>query len=162
MTDDTRICTDDLIPRLRDAGIAAKLEEWALSNKTIQELQNCLSSWPLSQKNITWEELKQIISDFKNAGLLPTLVVIDDMLPMAIERPAAVGNLGCSVDNIWFGSPDPAVGTFRFYVNGVLKRTLIDHNLCSRAELGVVQGDIVQICKVENGICGWWAKIVAT
>lgn len=167
MSNDTRLGMNDLIPRLRNNGIVEKLELWSPFNWALSKiLSDLLSSQSeplgLPDAMISEDQLLQCIADLKGAGLIPNVEVWGEELPAAIIRPAAPTGLGVSAENVWFSPPEPCVGTWRFYVNGVLAATLTDYYITSRASLGCVAGDIVQICQVENGICGWWAKIVVT
>ena len=162
--DTERLSLSDIIPRWREAGLDIKLAEWGASNYTLDFIiGNSLMGSHIQPANATKEQMLQFIADMQAIGLCQNVEVWGEVLPVAIQRPAAPAGLGMNADNIWFTPPDPLVGIWRWYVNGVLKATQADYNVMARATLGCVAGDLVQVCEVSSeGVCGWWAKIVVT
>lgn len=157
------IHTDDFVPRMLSSAILDDIEEFCISSKTPDQIQVYLTGLGYS---VTWAQFKQFISDIVAKGELTTLVLEGDEWPTATVRPVSVSDLGINADNVWFGSYGGVAwgaghntGTFRFYVNGVLKAVLTDYYITSRASIGAGQGDTIQICQVSGGVVGWWASI---
>ena len=161
MTDE-RIGPNDLIPRWKDDGLCQKLEEWAVSNYSMEKVLTDLMAEHIKPENATSDQLLQFMADTLAANFLENVACFGQDLPAPITRPAAPTGLGMNADNVWFTPPSPLVGTWRWYVNGVLKVTQADYNMMARVTLGCVAGDLVQVCEVSDGVCGWWAKIVVT
>ena len=111
-------------------------------------------------QNLTWDQIMQIIADYVGAGNSTTLSVEGDTLPEATTRAPAPSSPGTNGINVWFTPPSPLTGTWRFYCNGSLKRVVTDYNMASVDELGAHTGDIIQICRVVDGVIGWWNRIV--
>lgn len=150
-----------LIPALHDAGLDALVESVVLNCRTEEQVMYSLEGQV--PRSMTWELLKCYIADRKAAGGLTTITAVDEIgasaLPAATARPAAPSDLGCSGGNVWFGTPSPATGSWQFLVNGVPKLVLQDYYITSLESLGAVSGDVVQICQIEEGVAGWFARI---
>ena len=148
--------TDDFVPRMLSSSVMSELELYCVQSRTPEQIL----SW-LSEKGyaVTWDQFRQFVSDALHKGVLTTIVIEGDNWPTPIARPAAVSGLGVANGNVWFGTPSPAVGKFRFYVNGVLKQILTDYYITELSALGAVPGDTIQICQEVNGVVGWWASI---
>lgn len=155
-----RLCRDDIVPRAVDAGILTTLASFAEQNKSDEDVLDHLATLGDPQ-DLVWDQVKEVLADAALAGLAgaTSIKLYGDSLSEGQARAAAPGGLGCANGNVWFGSPSPATGTFRFYVNGALKETLTDYYITSLASIGAVSGDIVQICQVVAGVVGWWARI---
>ena len=156
MTNDVRIHVDDLIPRLQDAGIIENLENYASFNRP----QLLFESWCITQVlSPTIEQVCELLRDWKVSGH-DTMIEIDGIdLSGGIVRPDVPSGLGTNGVNIWFTPPNPLIGIWRVYVNGVLKKVQINDNYTSVSEIGARPGDIVQICRVVDGIVGWWGRV---
>jgi hypothetical protein len=173
-----RISSDDLIPRLENAGIAAIISQYA--KKSIpQDVLLWLVNDYIAEKigiTLTWEQLLFAMADLVSAGYLVAPQMFGTSLPTPSGRVQAVGLTGVSNTSVWFseyegiawgaGDPlaDPPVephdtGTFRFYVNGVLKTTLTDYYIADLATIGATTGDKVQMCEVKDGLVGWFAEV---
>lgn len=155
-----RLCRDDIIPRAVDAGILATLASYAAQNKSDEDVIDYLTTVGDPQ-NLTWDQVKEVLADAVLAGVsgADTIKLYGDSLPEGTARAAAPSGLGVGNGNVWFGTPSPATGSWRFYVNGVLKTTLTDYYITSLASIQAGPGDIVQICQVVDGVVGWWARI---
>lgn len=166
---DSRLSSTDLIPRLRNAKLAEKLELYNTENWDIDFAISTINDTDIIN-NLTKPQLLQFISDMKNIDLLPNVDIWDDTLPAAIERAEPVGLMSQSVDNIWFGSfegiaiseGNPCIGEFWFYVNGIYKTSLTNYNVAAKSVLGCIEHDRIQVCQVKDGVCGWWAEINCT
>jgi hypothetical protein len=156
----TLIYTDDLVPRVVDAGAVEVVTKWATGNCP-SEVLTYLVAHTANMPALIWDQLKQILADCLLARSIEGLSLYGDALPNAIDRSDAPGSLGMNSNNIWFESGPYAVGkTFRCYLNGVLKQTIVGENMFDRANVvGGVPGDIIQICEVKDGIVGWWSRI---
>lgn len=151
---DTRYSRDDLIPSLRDAGIAADVREWITANAS-QEFLTELIQIKHGIILLT-AQLRQLISDLQSVGDLEGANV--ESLPVPIVRPAAPGGIGIGNGNVWANPPSESY-QFRFYVNGEHKLTLTDYYITDLASIGAVSGDVVQIAVVsDDGVVGWWAR----
>jgi len=146
-----------------NSSIIDDIESFCIPSKTPDQIQTYLTSLGYA---VTWEQFKQFISDVVAKGELTTLILEGDTWPATTVRPVAVSGLGIDADNVWFGSYGGVVwgaghntGTFRFYVNGVLKIVLTDYYITSLESIGAEQGDTIQICQVTDGVVGWWASI---
>ena len=161
----TQIYTDNVIPRMADAGFMEALEAYVASSVGGYQVMNKSTSdvaiWAETQPNSPkLDQIVDFVKDWHTSGKFTTIVINGENLDSGINRPAAPTSLGTGSGNVWFGLPSPPTGTWRFYVNGAYKLSLVDYNLTTLAELGAVPTDAVQICKVEDGIVGWWARIV--
>jgi len=157
--EDIRLTRDDLSPMMKDnAPVVARIIELCRKNCPINVLL-----WEIGDaggiQNLTWDEVKQFLSDAKASGVLDNLSIAGDTLPPAITRPAAPSGIGCANGNVWV-TPPAEPYTLRFYVNGVYKLTQVNYYITTLAYIDAVNGDVVQICEVEDGIVGWWARIV--
>jgi len=148
--------TDDFVPRMLSSSILDDIESFCIPSKTPDQIQTYLTSLGYA---VTWDQFKQFVADIVAKGELTTLVLEGDDWPVPTARPVAVSGLGVANGNVWFGTPSPATGTFRFYVNGVLKLVLTDYYITSLESIGAVSEDIIQICQVSGGVVGWWASI---
>lgn len=172
---DTRYPRDDIIPMLRDAGIAATLQHWLKTNAS-QEFLIELIQMEHSVVLLP-AQVRQLISDLKAVAALEGADVAD--LPQAITRPAAPTGIGCSGGNVWV-TPPAIETTLRFYVNGVHKLSQVctpdpaNGYLTTLTTIGAVAGDVVQVAAVApadvivdeivvtaKGTVGWWTRITA-
>lgn len=159
---DIRITTDDIIPRLRDMGVATQLNNWIPKNCPEEVLRWIISEWANIDINLL--QLKQLIAELRLVNDIPQASSSGDALPVVEARPSAPTGIGCGSGNVWANPPGETY-TFRFYTNGILKTTLTNYYITDLASIGAVSGDTVQICTTGtdlNGdtLCGWWAKIV--
>jgi hypothetical protein len=153
---ENRFQRDDIIPMLRDDGIAATLAPWIAGNASeefVSELIQMKHSVILLHAQI-----RQVIADLAGVGALEGIDVID--LPNSIDRPAAPTGIGCAGGNVWVTPPGTNY-VLRFYVNGVHKSTLTDYYITDLASIGAVVGDVIQVAEVIAGVVGWWARIIA-
>jgi hypothetical protein len=147
---------------MESAGILAAIEEYCMQSRTPEQIQAKLAELGYA---VTWEQFKQFVTDMVAHGAITTIVLEGDEWPAPIVRPVAVGGIGIGNGNVWFGSyggqawgTGHNTGTFRFYVNGILKIVLTDYYITSLESIEAGSGDIIQICQVENGVVGWWAS----
>ena len=162
MMTDVRITDDDLIPRIRDAGVASVLKTWLSKNCPEDVLLWIVSNSVATDLNRM--QLFQIIAELKYVGELPQADISGDNLPNVGTRPAVPSGIGCSGGNVWVTPPSGSY-TLRFYVNGALKLTSPDYYITTLDSIGAVVGDVVQICQITADtvpVCGWWARIVVT
>jgi len=150
----TRYNNDDIVPMLRDSGVAATLAPWLRKNASEEfliELIQIEHSIVLLTRQI-----RQLLADLKAVGDMPSIDVAE--LPNPIARAAPPSGIGINVENVWVSIPEGSY-TLRFYVNSELKLTMPDYYITSLASIGAVSGDVVQVCQVVDGIPGWWARI---
>lgn len=153
-----RIIRDDLVPLLAD--------NTEILDRTVALCQkNCpidVLLWELEDlsglRNLTWDEVKQFISDSMNAGLMVGIDLSGDTMPTAISRAAAPSGIGCAGGNVWVTPPGETY-SLRFYRNGEYKLSMENYYITSLESLDAVSGDVVQICRVVGGVVGWWARI---
>jgi hypothetical protein len=148
--------TDDYIPRMLDSGMLVSLETFCAAPKSTIDVENFFQSHGYA---LNWDQIKQFLVDVIRKGEQSILQLDGDVLPTPIIRDTVSG-LGCNSSIIWFTPPSPLVGTWRFYVNGVLKQVLVDYNTSDFVTLEAVPGDTIQVCKVTDGVVGWWAQVV--
>ena len=156
MVTEIRIHVDDLIPRLQDSGIIENIEEYSAFNRSCVSFESWLVSQVLSP-NI--EQVYELLRDWKSSSGSFRVEIDGVDLSGGIIRPEVPSGLGTNGVNIWFTPPDPLVGVWRFYVNGILRKILPNYNNISVEEIGAHHGDIVQVCEVKDGIVGWWGRI---
>jgi hypothetical protein len=153
---ENRFQRDDMIPMLRDEGIAATLAPWIAGNASeefISELIQMKHSVILLHAQI-----RQVIADLSDAGALDGIDIIDLQLPTI--RPPIPSGLGCGSGNVWVTPPGETY-VLRFYVNGVHKITLTNYNTTDLATLGAIPGDVIQVSQVVDKVVSWWARIKA-
>ena len=155
---ETRYYRDDIIPMLRDAGIATTLTPWLKYNVSEEFLRE------LVQMEhgiiILSSQLRSLVSDLKEVGALEGADV--ESLPLPIIRPAVPTGIGCAGGNVWVTPPGETY-ILRFYVNGIHKLTMNDYYITSLESIGAVAGDVVQVGIVAlEGTVGWWARITVT
>lgn len=153
---DTRFSRDDLVPMLKDDGVAATLAPWLRSNASEEFLRELIQIE--HSVVLLTGQLRQLIADLAAGGFLPGAGVTG--LPAAVTVTPAPSGLGCSGVNgtVWVTAPGETY-VLRFYVNGVYKLTLTNYNSTDPATLGASSGDVVQVCQVVDGVPGWWARI---
>jgi hypothetical protein len=156
------IHTDDFYPRLQDAGVITSLEAFAAANRTVAEVEEEAQSWLLRP---SWTQLKRLIADWKASGKTTKVVVEGETLPTGVVRLTAPTGLGQNETALWISTPS-ADGTkrIRWYRNGELKVDLPFNDMSIlKSTVGVVAGDIVQICIVAaDGTVGWWLRGTVT
>ena len=152
-----RLTLDDFIPRMRDMEVASQLVEWAKANTPPEALLIAFDTWA-SMNNVTWTEIKWLIADLIAAGVLPQVAVSGENLPNGRVRPSAPTGIGINGTSVWATPPEGSY-VFRFYVNGELKLVQPDYYITTLETIGAMPGDIVQICKVSEGLVGWWSRI---
>lgn len=154
-----RLCRDDIVPRAVDAGIIATLATFAAQNKSDDEVVGYLETLGDPQ-NLTWAQVKEVLADAVLAGLsgADTIKLYGDSLPEGTARAAAPSGIGCAGGNVWVTPPGESY-VLRFYVDGVLKTTLMNYYITSLSSIQAGPGDVVQICQVVGGVVGWWTRI---
>jgi hypothetical protein len=147
---------DDIIPMLRDDGIANTIAPYIANNASEEFLSELIQME--HSVILLHAQIRQIIADLAGVGALPGIDCID--LPNPIERPTAPTGIGCSGGNIWVTPPGETY-FLRLYVNGEYKLTLTDYYITDLVSIGAVAGDVIQVAQVVDGIVGWWARIIA-
>jgi hypothetical protein len=163
-----RYSRDDIIPMLRDDGIATTIMSWLRRNASEEFLMELIQ---MEHSLILLRgQLRQLIADLKFVGTMEGVDI--ESLPQAIVRPVAPTGIGCANGSVWV-TPPGATYILRFYVNGIHKLTMPDYYITSLESIGAVAGDVIQVAAVapedvmegENvvtvkGTVGWWARIV--
>jgi hypothetical protein len=160
--DNNRYPRDDLIPQLRDDGVADTIKPWLKFNISEGFLIEAIEH--LHGPTLQSAQLKQLIADLVLIGDLDGAV--SSVEP--ITRTTAPTGLGCThAGNVW--CTPPGEGTvLRFYVNGTFKTStvIIYENgtpasgyLVTLDSIGAITSDTIQICQVVAGVPGWRTKI---
>jgi hypothetical protein len=163
MTDE-RIAPLDLIPRWRYDGLSTKLNDWSVSNYSLETVLGSLMPEHTTPKNPTRDQLLQYIVDAVLVGdVLDVEYWGETAMPSAITRAAAPASLGNNANSVWFGSAEYATGkTFWYYVNKEFRYAQTGLNIIDRSNLGIcTAGSRIQICEVASGVVGWWAAMLA-
>ena len=151
---DTRFSRDDLVPMLKDDGVAATLAPWLRSNASEEFLRELIQIE--HSVVLLTGQLRQLIADLAAGGFLPGADVTG--LPAAITVTPAPTGIGCANGNVWVNGPGETY-VLRFYCNGVYKLTLTNYYITDLASIGATSGDVVQVCQVVDGVPGWWSRI---
>lgn len=152
----------DFIPRCQDAGydvLIGSLAPKHLDRGPFMTVLNVLGAFPL-----TWEMFLEYLSDRQAAGACAAVRAPLSAMPMANTRADAPTGLGIAAWGVWFSTPDSGTKMVRWYKNGALvverEQDLATNRSITVDELGgILSGDVVQVCIVESGVVGWWARI---
>lgn len=153
---------DDYECMLQDAGFDTVIESLVNPRISLAELTaaiNAATDWTLTEDIVT-----QYIAQRWEAGALLTITHRGGGMAGGEVRPAAPTGLGSAAWGVWFGAPDAGTKTVRWYKNGALvverEQDLATNRSITTEELGgILSGDVVQVCIVEDGIVGWWGRI---
>ncbi|MBD3250925.1 hypothetical protein GF380_00380 [Candidatus Uhrbacteria bacterium] len=153
------------IPMYRNAGLNDTLKALSVQGLSNGELVGAINA-KVDLPSLNWEMLTEYISDVQNIGELSGCQMIGIELPPPTERNAAPTGLGQDANGIWFGAPNSGEATVCWFRNSELRFCRLQDTSTDRsatkAELGVVIGDKVQICILDNQTYGWWANIEVT
>ena len=162
---DIIIVRDDLITYLESEGISTLIESLADLNTPIADFLCEVKVWGrnkgISLAGMDAYQVERLIADLDGAGKLANATLIEGSNVVAVSRAAAPSGIGIGSGNVWVTPPEGSY-VLRFYVNGVLKTTLTDYYITDLATIGAVSGDTVQVCRVVDGIPGWWARIAVS
>jgi len=154
-----RLEKDDWIPLLEKAGVAATLTTVAGYLPTITELRTDLNRFcadhDVALRDFNDRQIQELVADLVQAGKLVSPRITGGSNVAGVERAPAPTGIGISDGNVWVTPPGENY-VLRFYVNGELKLTLTDYYLTSLASIGAGPGDTVQVCRVVDGVVGWW------
>ena len=157
---------NDWIPLYCDDGsvsaLVKSLARQGLSDVAFIAGFNAASAFPA----ISWLQFLQLYADLRFAGQLLDVQVnlnADEVMPPAVERPAAPSGLGTDGNGVWFSTPTSGLATLRWYVNGAIRlrreQDLATNRSVTLAELDAQPGDVVQVCVEAGGVVGWWARV---
>jgi hypothetical protein len=149
---------DDWIPLLELAGVAATLTDVSRYLPTIDELRIDLNRFCIDNgielQDFSDAQIQQLVSDLVLAEKLVGSDIAEGSNVAGIERAAAPTGLGIAGGNVWVTPPEGSY-VLRFYTNGTLATTLTDYYITSLESIGAESGDVVQVCRVVDGVVGW-------
>ena len=156
----------DWIPRYADAGYDTLIESLANSCLDDQDFITQLNAAG-SQPALDWPTFIKYYSDRRAAGALQNVSIWSELgdppMPSPTLRYEAPDGFGQDSYGIWFNTPNTGTHVVNWYKNGgrVISREqdLSTDRYASKAELGVLPGDIVQVAIVDGGTCGWWGRV---
>jgi hypothetical protein len=149
----------DFVPMLQDAGLDDAILAAFNRHIGIDDLRmriNRAGDWDLDN-----DDLIHYIAE-RGDGL--GVQAIGDM-PSPTHRPDAPTGLQQNTIRVGFSKPDDGAYLLRWYVNATL--VMEREQDCTtqlgrsalKSELGVEPGNVAQVCIVEDGAVGWWARI---
>jgi hypothetical protein len=158
------IVRNDLSAYLQDRGLDATIKSLIGMKISVQELTLQINT--ATGMSLDADSVLHYIADRQAAGALLEFSADGGSLPEPIARYAAPTGIGQSADGLWFSTPNTGTHTIRWYTNGVIKversQDCASNRSASKAELGAMAGDVVQVAIIDGGVCGWWGRITVT
>lgn len=156
------LVSDDIISQLEDGGFDTTVISLSYGQYADNELLTKVSE-AVGGGTFSMDMLSQYIADRHHVGGLSKELHLTDVPTIVpIVRHYAPYPVSANDTTIWFDNPPSGLKRIRWYVNGALKiereQDLASDRSASLLELGVVGGDVIQVCIVEDGIVGWWGR----